>query len=298
MKLVLLLLVGVLLGSGAAMAWQQRRYLRARRELAQDRQPLLHDPRAFHVVTFLRVAPGADVIEEVGKLRAATRSFPGVRWVYAGEVILTGEVSEQIGPVDWSAVVLVQYPSREAYDRASDSETCRQALARFPETYSHGLERSPWLNLLVPQLLLGRRVWQLVSRQPSPFPFLPAPGIDANARIGEAVRRLLADRELTARAAVVVNLQKRGTPAQQASDRRYVGRMLAAMAEGGYGPIHIGRAVRVEADHDFDTVAIVSYPSVRFVADMIRSRFFQSIIGDKQLGDTQATITVPILDRL
>ena len=33
-------------------------------------------------------------------------------------------------------------------------------------------------------------------------------------------------------------------------------------------------------------------------ADMIRSEFFQGIIGDKQLGDNQSTITVPVLDRL
>jgi hypothetical protein len=30
----------------------------------------------------------------------------------------------------------------------------------------------------------------------------------------------------------------------------------------------------------------------------LRSDFFQGIIGGKQLGDTQATITVPILDIL
>jgi hypothetical protein len=62
--------------------------------------------------------------------------------------------------------------------------------------------------------------------------------------------------------------------------------------------MHIGRAVRVEADHDFDAVAIVYYPGVQFFADMLRSEFFQGIIGGKQLGDTQATITVPILDLL
>jgi hypothetical protein len=31
---------------------------------------------------------------------------------------------------------------------------------------------------------------------------------------------------------------------------------------------------------------------------MGRSRFFQGIVGGKQLGDTQASVTVPILDRL
>ena len=36
----------------------------------------------------------------------------------------------------------------------------------------------------------------------------------------------------------------------------------------------------------------------QYFADMIRSSFFQGIIGDKQLADTQATVTVPILSRL
>jgi hypothetical protein len=45
-------------------------------------------------------------------------------------------------------------------------------------------------------------------------------------------------------------------------------------------------------------VAIVYCPGVQFFADMLRSEFFQGIIGGKQLGDTQAVITVPILDLL
>ena len=47
-----------------------------------------------------------------------------------------------------------------------------------------------------------------------------------------------------------------------------------------------------------EDVAIVYYPGVRFFSSMIQSEFFQGIIGDKQLGDTQSTITVPVLDRL
>jgi hypothetical protein len=91
---------------------------------------------------------------------------------------------------------------------------------------------------------------------------------------------------------------KRGTSEQQAKDASYVSRMMSAMAEGGYGPMHIGRAVTLEGDADFDQVAIVYYPGVEFFASMARSSFFQGIIGDKQLGDTQAVITVPILARL
>ena len=54
----------------------------------------------------MRRHPAADVIEEVRKLRGATESFAGVQWVYAGKVALTGNASSQLGPVDWSAIVV------------------------------------------------------------------------------------------------------------------------------------------------------------------------------------------------
>jgi hypothetical protein len=293
-NLFLLLLFGVL----AAMSWQHLRYVGARRNAVQDRQPLLYGAGTFHVLTFLRVSPEADVIEQVRELHAATQNIAGARWIYAGKVALPGGVSKQIGPVDWSASIFLQYPSREAYDQASGSESYRDALSRFSQTYSYGFERSPVVNLLLPQFFLLKRIRQLVAREPSNFPFVRKEGVENELQINEGVRRLHAERELGARAAVVMNLQKQGTAAQQASDRGYVSRMTAAMAEGGYGPMHIGRAVRVEGEHEFDTVAIVYYPGVEFFADMLRSDFFQGIIGGKQLGDTQATITVPILDLL
>jgi hypothetical protein len=49
---------------------------------------------------------------------------------------------------------------------------------------------------------------------------------------------------------------------------------------------------------EFDRVALVYYPGVQYFADMMRSRFYRDIVGDKQLADTQASITVPVLDRL
>ena len=99
-------------------------------------------------------------------------------------------------------------------------------------------------------------------------------------------------------AVVVVNLVQDGSPDQQSANRQYGASMLGAMAEGGYGPLHMGAAVRVERDYDFDSVAIVYYPGVDFFADMATSDFFQGIVGDKQLADTQAVLTVPVLDRL
>lgn len=297
MKSLALVLAAIVLFTTVAMVWQHLRYLHTRRDLVQDLQPLLYGSSAFHVVTFLRTAPEADVIEAVRKLRAATEG-PDVRWVYAGKVALPATSSAQMGEVDWSAIILLQYTSRQAYEEASRTESYRQALASFPETYSHGFERPVALNLMLPQFLLAQRVRQLLRREPSHFPFQRAEGIDANPFIGFAIERLLAEAELGAVAAVVVNLQKHGTPEQRAADSGYGGRMMRAMAEGGYGPMHMGPAVAVESEHDFDTVVIVYYPGVQFFADMLRSAFFQGIIGGKQLGDNQSTITVPILECL
>ena len=50
--------------------------------------------------------------------------------------------------------------------------------------------------------------------------------------------------------------------------------------------------------HNFDSLVIVSYASLEFFANMIGSSYYQGIYGDKQLGDVQATLTVPILDLL
>ena len=192
---VLLLVLSVAFG---AMLWQHLRYLDRRRKSVQDRQPLIYGGATFHVVTFLRVAPGAHVIEEVRKLYAATQSASGARWIYAGKVALPGNASHQIGPVDWHASIVLQYPSRKAYDQASGSESYRNALAQFAQTYSVGFERSPLLNLMLPQVFLARRLRQLLRREPSNFPFVRKQGIEQEWQVNEGVRRLLAERELGA----------------------------------------------------------------------------------------------------
>jgi hypothetical protein len=107
-----------------------------------------------------------------------------------------------------------------------------------------------------------------------------------------------AETELGADAVVVVNLLKEGTAEQKAADNAYGLRMLGMMAEAPCGPMHFARAVPVEGDAEFDRVAIVFYPGVEFMTSMLGGTFFQGIVGGKQPGDTQATITVPILSRL
>jgi len=73
---------------------------------------------------------------------------------------------------------------------------------------------------------------------------------------------------------------------------------LTRMAALAHGPMHLGSAVPVEGDAQFDDVVIVYYPGVDYFSHLVRSRFFQGIIGDKQLGDTLVVLTVPILSRL
>ena len=120
MRVLGLALVGMLLVVLAAMTWQHLRYLNKRRAVLQDRQPLLYSEDAFHALTFLRIEPGQDLLAAVRAFRDETQNLGGAQWVYAGKSIITGNASSQIGPVDWNAVVLAQYPSRERLRRSGN----------------------------------------------------------------------------------------------------------------------------------------------------------------------------------
>ena len=296
-RIALVVLLVVAIAVVSAMLWQHRRYLHVRRGVVQDHQAILHSAGTFHVLLFLETKPGTDVLDEVRALQHATEGSEAT-WIYAGKSVVPALTSSQMGKNDWSAIVLLQYSSREAFDRHAQSEQMRTALGRFAEVYRQGFRRSPVVNAMIPQVLLGMRAAQIVRGRPSYFPFVPAEDVTRLPEAGEIERRLLGERELGADAIVIVNLIKAGTAEERAANRRYGAPMLGAMAEGGYGPIHLGAAVRVEREHDFDDVVLVYYPGVQFFADLVRSTFYQAIYGDKQLGDSQANITVPILDRL
>ena len=301
MERVLAVVALVLLAVVGACLWQEARYLRIRREIVQDRQPILHGD-VFHVLTFLELAPGAELFESVRRLRDAVRTGGGGRVVYAGKVALDALSSKQLTArfgeeVHWSAVVLVQYASRSEWARAAASAPVRDALGAFARSYSTGMERSAAQNLALPLVLLWVRAHQLLTGAPSHFPFERAPDLPPLVE-RLAIPRLAAERALGTRAAVVVNLNREGSAEQQASDRAYVSEMFGLMAEGVHGPMHVGRAVQLEGEAEFDRVALVYYPGVDYFADMARSRFYRGIVAEKQLGDAQASITVPILDRL
>lgn len=300
MSVFVSLLVLVVLAAAAAGVWQHLRYVHARRDIVQDAQPLLYPSEAFHVVTFLQLAPGAELFEEVRKLRDHLEAGPA-KMVYAGKVAVRAMQSSQLvesfgEDVPWDAVTVVQYPSRAAYDGVAASAGYEQALSGFAQSYSHGMKRGAVPNLMLPMALLGKRFQQIVSRQPSHFPFVRKDEIDPRA--GMLAAALLEERELGENAIAVVNFIKDGTSEEVAANRGYGNRMLGMMAEGAFGPMHMGRAVGLERGVEYDTVVIVYYPGVQFFADMARSEFFQGIVGGKQLGDTQATPTVPMLGRL
>jgi len=302
-RLFVFLAVGALACLAAAMLWQHRRYLRARRDLVQDRQPLLYPAEVFHVVLFLELAPGRDLFDGVRALRDALEDNPGVQLVYAGKVALNAQPSHQLveafgEEVPWDAIVCVQLPSRAVWDRIASSGDLKRAASGFSRTYAHGMKRSALRNLVIPQGLLARRLQQIATRAPSQLPFTPAPKEEWVMPLHAPFARLDAERELGRDAAVVVNLVREGTPEQRAADHRYVDRMFGLMAEVGNGPMHMGRAVTLERDTRYDMVALVYYPGVEYFRRMAESRFYQAILGDKQLGDTQASITVPILGRL
>lgn len=289
------IVLGLFAAVAVAMLWQHRRYRRVRREVVGDRQPLLYSRKTFHALTLVKTHPGSAVSDAIRGLVGSIEVPEGGRVVHAGRIGAVAVESAQL-PSDWSALVLTAYPSRETYDRFSASPGYRAALARFERTYTHGVERSAALNLAIPQGLLLVRLADIVRRAPSPFPFVPA-GDEARPGQREKMKEMAqldALRPLGERAVVIFNLIQPGDAAQRSADRSYALKMVSGMAEGGYGPLHMARAVTLEGDAAFEQFAAVYYPGIDFVQAMIASTFMSRIGGDKQLGDSLAVVTVPI----
>jgi hypothetical protein len=295
---ILLVILGLV---ACAMAWQHLRYLKARRGAVQDRQSLLHPASSFHVITFLETAEGAEVVPEVANLRRQIETPSGGKLIYAGQAAFT-VASNRLGPAEWDAVILVEYPSRESYEVAARTPAYRDALASFARTYSHGMKRSRLLSLALPQFLLGLRLVDLVKGNLRAQPLEPLPEPAAiPAEFGLLKDRIGQLRDLApvnSEAVVIFNLMQPGDAQQQAANRSYGFKMMTRMAALAHGPIHVGRAVTLDGAVDFQEVAIVYYPGVEYFAELVGSRFFLGIIGNKQLGDTVSVPTVPILSRL
>jgi hypothetical protein len=297
-----LLAVGVT-ALGAAAVWQHLRYLRVRRERIEDRQPLLYAGATFHTVTLLKVEAAQGRDGELAALRAlrdAIEASGGGHVVYAGLVGVTMAESTQL-PNDWSAVVLAQYPSRDAFEHRRETTEMRQALDGCERSYVHGFKRSALVNLWIPIMLGAMRLRDIVLRREPILPFEPLSEEDALPMVQmkrKEILRLDDYRDIRGDAIVVVNLIRPGTAEQRAADGAYVGQMMRGMAEGGYGPMHMGRAIRVEGEHNFKQFAAVYYPGIDHMHAMIGSTFINRVGPGKQLGDTLAVATIPVLSKL
>jgi hypothetical protein len=220
--------------------------------------------------------------------------------VYAGQAALVPLESSQLGPALWNAVLLTSYSSREVFERIARDAKTRDALASFSGNYTHGMKRPALANLLFPQALLGLRIVDIVSGNWTVAEFEPMPiaNEDGVAALKGRTEKLLRLGAVNDEAVVIFNLVLRGDEKQREANRSYGRQMITRMAALAHGPMHFASAVTVEGDARFEEVIIVYYPGVQYFARMVGSRFFQGIVGGKQLGDTLAVPTVPILDKL
>jgi hypothetical protein len=277
---------------------QHQRYTAIRRQIVHDQQTAFYSPAAFHAVTYFRLASGVEPVSALRPFVDHVRRLPETRLIYAGRAISTA-VSAQLNEADWHAVVVVQHPSRAAFDGATSSEIYAALLKPFGRTYTHGMERSMAINLALPQLLLGRVMLDTLTLRGRPDPLTPVDisQLEHRDRIEILLNRLQNARSLNDEALVMVNLSRTGTPEQQVSDAAYNQAMFRRMAHFDYGPIHIGKAVMLDETR-FDNVMLVYYPGAGYFSDLIRSEFFTSIFADKQLADYQSVATIPLLPLL
>jgi len=281
-----------------AMLWQHLRYLAIRRDIVDDRQPLLYSAKKFHAVTYLKVEEGKDVFDGMRAVRAAIEGSGG-EVVYAGLIGMAIVRSKQI-PNDWTAVVLAQYPSRETFNKVIGNSDYKMALQGFENSYTHGVKRPVRRNIVLPLMLLMVRIRNFLKRVPPILPFTPAGdevSLDLRQTMQEA-KSLDHYRDIKDDAVVVFNLILRGDEAQRSADKDYSQQMMSLMAEGSYGPMHVGEAVTVEGNADFMAFLAVYYPGIDHIQAMFGSSFFNRISSGKQLGDSLAVATIPVLSKL
>lgn len=295
-------LLVLLVATFAVMYWQQSRYNNIRRDLAQDGQSPLHG-ESLHVLTYLTAPPELELISSLRTLRASAEREATGLLIYAGKVVRNHRESTQLTEalgrdVEWDAIILQQFESREAYSRYLQDDDVQAALSVFPVRFAHGMRRSAAENLLLPQLLLLRKLERVITFAPSIVPFEPVSGAQ-DMEMADTARSILPAADgFGEEAIVVVNLMLEGDAAQSAANAEYGDQMLSLFAEQAHGPIHVGASVPIDHPLDYTSVALVYYPGVGYFRDLVLSTFFQGIIGDKQLADTMVSITVPITNQL
>ncbi len=98
-----ILVVGVHLGKHSQL----------RRGILFDRQNLFHSSDAFHVVSALKLKPGQELLEGVGRYVRGVEQ-QGAEVIYAGKVAFPmPRKSKQMPDLEWEAFVVSQYATRE-----------------------------------------------------------------------------------------------------------------------------------------------------------------------------------------
>lgn len=284
----------------AIAAWQQFRYQRIRRESAQDTQRLLQSGDVFHVIVFFKLHSGDKVVDTTRRFTGKLQSAGAARLIYAGQAAFTVN-SQQLGQRDWDGVLLIEYPSRHDFEACRAAPVFGEARLLFADSYIHGMRRNRSVSASFPQLLLRRRLKDLLLGRWRVEPLQASQefATSANYEIWRSrVSRLRALHEINRHGLVMYNLIKFSAPGYEGALDIYGSEMLSRMAALDHGPLHVGRSVALEGFARFDRVYIVYYPSARYLADLLSSQYFRGIVGINTLGDMIRLPTVPITDRL
>ena len=278
-----------------------RKHSQLRRSVLFDRQNLFHGSDAFHVVSALKLEPGQDLLEGVGQYVRGVEQL-GAKVIYAGKLAFPmPRKSKQMPDLEWEAFVVSQYATRDAWETAEASDSYMGLKSEFTRVWSLGMARKARQNFAVSLWMLQKRIRHLLSRAPASYPFqpveVPEDRREQVATLKTFLGRVASENEAFSKdALVIINFQKFGSAAsERRANDKYADSMMSMLSEVGHGPIHVGRAVSLEDDVDFDQVVIVSYPGIRYFVEMVQSRFYTGIFGGKQLGDDLSSPTVPIL---
>jgi len=303
MRIMLVTLCVLVAMAVLVVGTQLRNHSKLRRSVLFDRQDLFHSSDAFHVVSALKLKPGQELLEGVGRYVKGIEQ-QGAEVIYAGKVAFPRpRKSQQMPDLKWEAFIVSQYATRDAWETAAASSNYQGLKSEFTCIWSIGMQRARTQNLVVSFYMLQRRIRHFFSGNPPTYPFEPVEVPEDKNRQATAQRVLLeqvvAEHEaFSTDALVIINFQRHGDAKQKSANSKYGNSMMSMLSEVGHGPVHMGRAVSLEDDVDFDQVVIVSYPGIKYFAEMVQSKFYTGIFGGKQLGDDLSSPTVPILQHL
>jgi hypothetical protein len=286
----------ILLLALCVVVWQELRYRRIRRVRAQDFQRVYHPRDAFHVLVFFKLGRGDRLVPTVRRFVNLLTAASSARLIYAGQAAFTIN-SKQMDGQDWDGVLLLEYPGREEYQQTCDDYRYSAARGLFADSYYHAMRRNRRVCAGMPRYLLGLRLKDILRGKLRVEPFRPSrefktfPEFQAwRGRVG----RLMALNEINRTGLVVFNLLKFPSPGGEEAVAAVGASLLSRMAALGHGPLHVGRSVALERLARFDRVFVVYYPSARYFADLISSRFYAAAVGFRQPGDALRVPTVPV----